>query len=213
MSRFHVLSVGCGAVIGRVAKFWYAPFIREAEAVEIGAEAAVLATPDPPATDVASRGALATAAPTVPANTAVIALEPAIKERVIIQGPRTALPMTQIASRIQYSRSMAPVAKACAPGLFVGLTAILISACVSRSHTAQASGQRQIATRELKNWLPMEIWVYTGAEDNIARDFYSSLDFEVIGPAHEWARGKTTNPSDVVLRQKLIATDRLSSQT
>jgi ribosomal protein S18 acetylase RimI-like enzyme len=52
-----------------------------------------------------------------------------------------------------------------------------------------------------------EIWVYTGADDQIARDFYISLGFEVIGPAHEWAHGKTTNPSDVVLRLKLIATD------
>jgi ribosomal protein S18 acetylase RimI-like enzyme len=52
-----------------------------------------------------------------------------------------------------------------------------------------------------------EIWVYTGAEDHIARDFYISLDFEVIGPAHEWAHGKTTDPSDVVLRRKLQTTD------
>jgi ribosomal protein S18 acetylase RimI-like enzyme len=52
-----------------------------------------------------------------------------------------------------------------------------------------------------------EIWVYTGADDHIARDFYIRLGFEVIGPAHEWAHGKTTNPSDVVLRRKLIATD------
>ena len=52
-----------------------------------------------------------------------------------------------------------------------------------------------------------EIWVYTGADDHIARDFYISLGFEVIGPAHEWAHGKTTNLSDVVLRRELIATD------
>jgi ribosomal protein S18 acetylase RimI-like enzyme len=48
-----------------------------------------------------------------------------------------------------------------------------------------------------------EIWVYTGAEDDIARNFYVSLDFEVIGPAHEWARGKTANSSDLVMRRKL----------
>ena len=52
-----------------------------------------------------------------------------------------------------------------------------------------------------------EIWVYTGADDHIARDFYISLGFEVIGPAHEWAHGKTANLSDVVLRRQLIATD------
>jgi ribosomal protein S18 acetylase RimI-like enzyme len=53
-----------------------------------------------------------------------------------------------------------------------------------------------------------EIWVYTDVGDHIARNFYISLDFEVIGPAHEWANGKTRNPSDVVLRRRLIAPDR-----
>jgi ribosomal protein S18 acetylase RimI-like enzyme len=53
-----------------------------------------------------------------------------------------------------------------------------------------------------------EIWVYTDADDRIARDFYISVGFEVIGLAHEWAHGRTMDPSDVVLRQKLIATDR-----
>jgi ribosomal protein S18 acetylase RimI-like enzyme len=52
-----------------------------------------------------------------------------------------------------------------------------------------------------------EIWVYTGADDHIARDFYISVCFEVIGPAHDWAHGRTTDPSDVVLRRKLIATE------
>jgi GNAT superfamily N-acetyltransferase len=50
-----------------------------------------------------------------------------------------------------------------------------------------------------------EIWVYTSAGDHIARDFYLSLDFELIGSACEYANGKTANASDVVLRQKLIA--------
>jgi hypothetical protein len=48
-----------------------------------------------------------------------------------------------------------------------------------------------------------EIWVYTGAEEHIARDFYIGLDFEVIGPAHEWAHAKTADPTDVLLRRKL----------
>jgi GNAT superfamily N-acetyltransferase len=52
-----------------------------------------------------------------------------------------------------------------------------------------------------------EIWVYTGAEDRIAHDFYIRLDFEVIGPAHDWAHGKTANPSDLVMRRKLIEID------
>src|SRR5271166_820453 len=179
ISHFHVLSVGCGVLVGCVAKFWYAPFIRDEEAMEIGAEAAAPGTPAPPATDVASPGALATAAPTVPANTAVIALEPAIKERVIIQGPRSALPMTQIASRIQYPSSMAPVTKACAPGLFVGLTAILISACVSRSHTAQASGQRHIATKELKNRLPIEIKAGTSKQPRKIGEIAISIMYKI----------------------------------
>jgi ribosomal protein S18 acetylase RimI-like enzyme len=51
-----------------------------------------------------------------------------------------------------------------------------------------------------------EIWVYTDTEDRIARDFYISLDFEVMGSAHECAYGKTTNPSDLVMRRKLVAT-------
>ena len=50
-----------------------------------------------------------------------------------------------------------------------------------------------------------EVWVYTSAGDHIARDFYLSLDFELIGSACEYANGKTANASDVVLRQKLIA--------
>jgi ribosomal protein S18 acetylase RimI-like enzyme len=50
-----------------------------------------------------------------------------------------------------------------------------------------------------------EIWVYTDAEDHAARDFYFSLDFEVIGSAHAWAHGKTADPTDVVLRRKLVA--------
>jgi hypothetical protein len=46
-----------------------------------------------------------------------------------------------------------------------------------------------------------EIWVYTGAEDHIARNFYVSLDFEVIGQAKDWALDRTMDNSDVVLRR------------
>src|SRR5208282_4505321 len=48
-----------------------------------------------------------------------------------------------------------------------------------------------------------EIWVYTGSDDHIARSFYTSLDFKVLGPAKECAPGKTMSPSDVVLRRQL----------
>lgn len=51
-----------------------------------------------------------------------------------------------------------------------------------------------------------EIWVYTGSDDHIARSFYTSLDFRVLGPAHVCAPGKTMSPSDVVLRRQLVAT-------
>jgi ribosomal protein S18 acetylase RimI-like enzyme len=50
-----------------------------------------------------------------------------------------------------------------------------------------------------------EIWVYTSVGDHIARDFYISVGFELIDPAREYANGKTAKPSDVVLRQKVIA--------
>jgi hypothetical protein len=50
-----------------------------------------------------------------------------------------------------------------------------------------------------------ESWVYAGSDDDVARSFYTSLDFKVLGPAHEYARGKTMSPSDVVLRLQLAA--------
>jgi RimJ/RimL family protein N-acetyltransferase len=52
-----------------------------------------------------------------------------------------------------------------------------------------------------------DIWVYTGSDDHIARCFYASLDFKILGPAHECAPGKTMSPSDVVLRRQLAATE------
>jgi ribosomal protein S18 acetylase RimI-like enzyme len=48
-----------------------------------------------------------------------------------------------------------------------------------------------------------ELWVYTGREDEIARSFYVSLGFEVLGPASAYAQGKTTANSDIVLRRIL----------
>jgi RimJ/RimL family protein N-acetyltransferase len=46
-----------------------------------------------------------------------------------------------------------------------------------------------------------ELWVYTGAADNIARKFYTSLGFEFLGPAIEWAPGRTMDDSDIVLKR------------
>lgn len=46
-----------------------------------------------------------------------------------------------------------------------------------------------------------ELWVYTGARDDIARMFYFSLGFEVVGPARDCAPARTMDDSDVVLRR------------
>jgi len=51
-----------------------------------------------------------------------------------------------------------------------------------------------------------ELWVYTDSQDDVARNFYTSLGFEVLGPASDYASGKTTDDSDIVLRRILIAT-------
>jgi RimJ/RimL family protein N-acetyltransferase len=48
-----------------------------------------------------------------------------------------------------------------------------------------------------------ELWVYTGAADNIAVNFYKSLGFELLGRAADWAPGRTMDDSDVVLRRML----------
>jgi GNAT superfamily N-acetyltransferase len=48
-----------------------------------------------------------------------------------------------------------------------------------------------------------ELWVYTGLRDDVARSFYISLGFEVLGPASEYALGKTTDDSDILLRRIL----------
>jgi ribosomal protein S18 acetylase RimI-like enzyme len=48
-----------------------------------------------------------------------------------------------------------------------------------------------------------ELWVYTGRVDEIARLFYVRLGFEVLGAASDYARGKTMDDSDIVLRRIL----------
>jgi ribosomal protein S18 acetylase RimI-like enzyme len=48
-----------------------------------------------------------------------------------------------------------------------------------------------------------ELWVYTGSHDDVARIFYVSLGFEVLGPASVYAPGKTADDSDTVLRRIL----------
>jgi len=48
-----------------------------------------------------------------------------------------------------------------------------------------------------------ELWVCTGAADNIAVSFYKSLGFELLGCAAEWAPGRTMDDSDVVLKRML----------
>ena len=48
-----------------------------------------------------------------------------------------------------------------------------------------------------------ELWVYTGSSDGVAVSFYKSLGFEVLGPAAEWAHGRTMEDSDIVLRRML----------
>jgi RimJ/RimL family protein N-acetyltransferase len=48
-----------------------------------------------------------------------------------------------------------------------------------------------------------ELWVYTGAADNIAMKFYTSLGFELLGPSIQWARGQTMEDSDIVMKRVL----------
>jgi GNAT superfamily N-acetyltransferase len=50
-----------------------------------------------------------------------------------------------------------------------------------------------------------ELLVYTGSHDDVARLFYVSLGFEVLGPARDCAPGKTMDDSDIVLRRILAA--------
>jgi len=48
-----------------------------------------------------------------------------------------------------------------------------------------------------------ELWVYTGCKDEIARMCYMSLGFQVLGPASDYAPGKTAEDSDIVLKLQL----------
>jgi GNAT superfamily N-acetyltransferase len=47
------------------------------------------------------------------------------------------------------------------------------------------------------------LWVYIGLHDDVARFFYTSLGFKVLGPAFEYAPGKTTDDSDILFRRIL----------
>ena len=48
-----------------------------------------------------------------------------------------------------------------------------------------------------------ELWVYTGSSDDVAVGFYKSLGFDALGTAAEWARGRTMEDSDTILRRTL----------
>jgi ribosomal protein S18 acetylase RimI-like enzyme len=48
-----------------------------------------------------------------------------------------------------------------------------------------------------------ELWVYTDSYNDVARTFYTSLGFEVLGQASVYAPGKTMDDSDIVLRRIL----------
>jgi RimJ/RimL family protein N-acetyltransferase len=48
-----------------------------------------------------------------------------------------------------------------------------------------------------------ELWVYTDATNNVAMKFYASLGFELLGPATQWAPGRTMDDTDMVLRRTL----------
>ena len=50
-----------------------------------------------------------------------------------------------------------------------------------------------------------ELWVYTDRHDEVARIFYLSLGFEVLGAASDYAAGKTMDNSDIVLKRILAA--------
>ncbi len=51
-----------------------------------------------------------------------------------------------------------------------------------------------------------ELWVYTGAQDKIAREFYVDLRFELLGPARDWAPKRTMHEADIVLK-RILAKD------
>jgi GNAT superfamily N-acetyltransferase len=55
----------------------------------------------------------------------------------------------------------------------------------------------------VRNLTCTELWVYTGATDNVAIKFYTSLGFKLLGPAVEWAPGRTMDDSDIVMRRVL----------
>lgn len=58
-----------------------------------------------------------------------------------------------------------------------------------------------------------ELWVYTSSDDETAQIFYTSLGFEVLGPASDCAPGKTLDDSDIVLRRNLKPRRMLKPKT
>ena len=47
------------------------------------------------------------------------------------------------------------------------------------------------------------LWVYTGADNKRARNFYQNLGFEVMGQAEQCSPGMTTEDSDIVLKRMI----------
>ena len=48
-----------------------------------------------------------------------------------------------------------------------------------------------------------ELWVYIDSSDEVAKSFYASLGFEVLGSACNYAPGQTMEDSDIVLKLRL----------
>jgi ribosomal protein S18 acetylase RimI-like enzyme len=48
-----------------------------------------------------------------------------------------------------------------------------------------------------------QLWVYTGCDDDVARSLYIKLGFQLLGPASDYASGKTMKDSDIVLTLQL----------
>jgi RimJ/RimL family protein N-acetyltransferase len=48
-----------------------------------------------------------------------------------------------------------------------------------------------------------ELRVYTGSSDEVAKDFYTKLGFELLGSACNYAPGQTMDDSDIVLKLRL----------
>jgi RimJ/RimL family protein N-acetyltransferase len=64
-----------------------------------------------------------------------------------------------------------------------------------------------------RNARSKELWVYTGSNDNVARTFYLSLGFEVLGRASDYAPRRTMDDSDIVLRRALVTADKIAARS